>query len=281
MKILPIEGNRLRLDGGAMFGNAPKMVWQKWIRPDELNRIEMTTRALLIQTDTEKNILFETGVGAYLEPKLKERYGVYEEEHQLLKNLEAHGISENDIDLVILSHLHFDHAGGLLPKYGDSKMDLHFPNAIYYIGKTHWERASNPHIRERASFIPDLESRLIATDRLVLLEDNSVIEEGIRVSFRVSHGHTIGLLISEINLTNGETIYFVSDLVPGLPWVHLPITMGYDRYPELLINEKRNLFDEAIKNDGTLFFTHDPDIAFAKLEKTENGYKTIPTTMTS
>jgi len=271
MRIIAIEGNRQRLDGGAMFGNAPKMLWQKWIKPDEVNRIELATRALLIQTDTYKNILFETGVGAFFQPNLKERYGIIEEEHMLLKNLADQGVSENDIDMVILSHLHFDHAGGLLPKYGESFPSLHFPNALYYVNKTHWERALAPHPRERASFIPHLQERLLESDRLVLIDENSVIDEDIHISFHLSHGHTIGLMISEIKIPSGETLFFVSDLVPGAPWVHLPITMGYDRYPELIVDEKRQLFEIILKKKGTLFFTHDPVSPFATLYKDEKG----------
>jgi len=117
VKTVPVEGNRIKFDGGAMFGNVPKELWKKWLTPDEKNRVALASRSLLVQTKT-KNILFDVGIGAYLEPKLKERFGVEEDDHRLLANLRELGLSEEDIDVIVLSHLHFDHVGGLLPSRG-------------------------------------------------------------------------------------------------------------------------------------------------------------------
>ncbi|MEM1282863.1 MAG: MBL fold metallo-hydrolase [Chlamydiota bacterium] len=281
MKLHVIQGNSQKLDGGSMFGNAPKALWSRWVQADELNRINLSTRALLLQTDNGENILFETGVGAFFDQKLKDRYGVQENEHLLLKNLKSLGISDSDIDAVVLSHLHFDHAGGLLPEYGDPPIRLLFPNATYYVGKKHWERAKNPHVREKASFIPIIQELLEQSNRLTLIDDGDILDYNPKISFHFSDGHTIGLMASEISLKSGPLI-FISDIAPGIPWIHVPITMGYDRYPELIINEKKNILEETLENHGYFFFTHDPVTACAKIELDENGkYKAIPIDITT
>lgn len=269
MKLFPIEGNRMWLDGGSMFGNAPKALWEKWIPADHLNRILLSCRALLVQTDAGRNILFETGIGAYLDPKLRERYGVFENEHMLLNNLSALGFSETDIEGLVLSHLHFDHAGGLLSAYGEN-FRLLFPKAKYYLGKRHWHRALQPHLREKTSFIPLLHKLLADCDRLVLLEGDTHSDLDF-VRFHYSDGHTVGLMLSEILQPQGQSVLFASDLIPGIPWVHLPITMGYDRFPELIVDEKKQLLEELYKKKCLLFFTHDPVTSFAEIAYNETG----------
>jgi len=240
MKLYAIEGNSQKLDGGAMFGNAPKALWQRWATADENNRIDLATRALLIQTDDNRNILFEVGVGAFFEPKLRERYGIVESDHRLIQNLNNLGIKDCDIDTIILSHLHFDHVGGLLPEYDDDPVRLLFPNAKYYVGKKHWERAQSPHMREKASFIPLIHELLENSGRLTLVDESTSIDIGIPVKFHFSDGHTLGLMASEISLPSGPLV-FISDICPGIPWVHLPITMGYDRFPEKIVDEKQKI----------------------------------------
>ncbi len=121
MQLWSINGNSQKLDGGAMFGNAPKAMWSRWIAPDELNRIPLACRCLLVKDLDGRNVLFETGIGAFFEPSLRERYGVVESHHVLLESLAAAGVSHEDIDVVVLSHLHFDHAGGLLAAWEEGK----------------------------------------------------------------------------------------------------------------------------------------------------------------
>ena len=275
MRWFAIEGNRQHLDGGAMFGHVPKTLWSQWITPDENNRIPLACRCLLVQTDRGKNILFEVGIGAFFEPKLKERFGVIEKEHQLLHHLALMGLSEKDIDAVVLSHLHFDHAGGLLPEYGQPPRLL-FPKATYYLGRKHWEYAERPHLREHASFVPLIRELLEKSQRLVLIEESKHPDFDFGLRFHFSDGHTIGLMLSEIETDVGPLV-FVSDLVPGLAWAHLPITMGYDRYPELKIDEKKRLFESLIQRGGRLFFTHDPSVSAALLQQDSSGrYIAVP-----
>ena len=258
-----------------MFGNAPRALWEKWIAPDERNRIPLACRCLLVR-DGGRVVLLETGIGAFFEPALRERYGVVEGEHVLLASLAAEGVRPEDVDVIVLSHLHFDHAGGALARYEPgAPLRLAFPRAAFVVGDEAWRRAVSPHARDRASFIPGLTELLAATGRLELVtSDRSVIlGEGYR--FHVSAGHTPGLLLTEIAMPAGPVL-FAADLIPGRAWVHLPITMGYDRYPELLIDEKAALLGDLEGRGGRLFFTHDPSVALGKVARDERGrYHTV------
>ena len=255
-----------------MFGNAPRAVWSRWLEPDEQHRVPLACRAMLVEEPGGRRILFEAGVGAFFAPKLRDRFGVLEEEHMLLVNLAALGIAPEQIDVIVLSHLHFDHAGGLLSPYAEGQpLSLCFPDTDYVVGQVAWERALAPHKRDRASFIPELQPLLEATGRLELVPaggTSTTLGEGYR--FHESHGHTPGLLLSEVQTEAGPVV-FAGDLIPGRPWVHLPITMGYDRYPELLTDEKTALLEDLAGRGGRLFYTHDPTVALSGLQKDEHG----------
>ena len=136
-----VLGNSQRLDGGSMFGNAPRALWQRWITPDEHNRIPLACRCLLVR-DGDRRILFETGIGAFFDPALRDRYGVVEPDHVLLRSLAAHGVTPDDIDVVVFSHLHFDHAGGALTAWAPGASPaLVFPRATFVVGAEAWQRA--------------------------------------------------------------------------------------------------------------------------------------------
>lgn len=287
LRIRSVVGNSQRLDGGAMFGNVPRALWSRWCAPDEAGRIGLACRALLVE-DGSRKILLETGIGAFFEPKLRERFGVVEAEHLLVDRLAELGAPHTEIDAVVLSHLHFDHAGGLLAAYEAGKPPaLLFPKARYIVGRTALERAKAPHPRDRASFIPELIGLLEASGRLEVVEHAAPGSVplaagrraasdtlGSRFDFVVSSGHTPGMLHALVRGEHAE-VFFCADLVPGVPWVHLPITMGYDRYPELLIDEKAQLFPELLERRSWLCFTHDSTCAVARLSLENGRYSAV------
>lgn len=266
--ISAIDGNSQRLDGGSMFGNAPRALWEKWIKPDAQGRIPLQCRSMLLEIGNTK-VLCETGIGAFFEPKLAERYGVNESSHKLIENLESIGIHESDIDFVILSHLHFDHAGGLMPSWTDQqkgRRDLLFPNAKYVVSKVAFDRAEHPHPRDRASFIPELTQALRQSQRLILVDHNvhpDVLPSSI--SFLFTDGHTPGHMHT-VATTGLSTVVFAGDLIPGRLWVHLPITMGYDRFAERVIEEKKAFYDRFANSHSWIFYTHDHDIAMSRIQ---------------
>ena len=267
MELWSLIGNSQRLDGGAMFGNAPKALWSRWIATDEENRIPLACRCLLVKDLDGRHVLFETGIGAFFEPTLRERYGVVEDKHVLLDSLAEAGLGHEDIDVVVLSHLHFDHAGGLLAAWQEGQApSLLFPKATFVVGAGHWQRARHPHPRDRASFIPQLCDLLENSGRLELVEGehSGVLGQAVRLSY--SDGHTPGLMLAEV-----AGVVFCADLIPGRFWVHLPITMGYDRWPEKLIDEKRGFLDDKLARGVQLFFTHDHDCAMARVTRDERG----------
>ncbi len=269
-RLYSIRGNDQKLDGGAMFGNAPKALWERWAAADEQNRIELATRAMLVH-EGDRFVLFEAGIGAWLSPRLRDRYGVADDDNRIVRSLDLHGLTPADIHVVVLSHLHFDHAGGLLSDWREgAKPELVFPNATFLVSQRHWQRATKPHDRDRASFIPELNSLLAGSGRLALVEGDSHPLLGPGYRFHYSDGHTPGMMLTELDGDHGPLVYG-ADLVPGRAWVHTSISMGYDRFPELLLDEKRALLGSLAKRHGRLFYAHDPSTAMSHITRDAQG----------
>lgn len=271
-----VEGNSQYLDGGAMFGSVPRVLWEKWHEYDKLGRIELATRGLLIECQGIL-ILCEAGIGNFFPPHLAERYGVSNpSENRLLTSLDKLGVEPGEIDYVILSHLHFDHVGGLLTKSGD----LNFPKAKYVVGERAFARACQPHFRDRASFIKDLPKKLRDSGRLILVDTHKIagiLEE--RLEFIFTEGHTVGQMHTVFKGNKGK-IFFAGDLIPGVAWVHLPVTAGYDRFPENLIDEKKALYEKMSGEKWHIFYMHDIKVKASRV-KYENGKYSATELLTS
>ncbi len=266
--ILP--GNRQALDGGAMFGNVPKALWSQWVDVDEKNRIQLACQAFAFECEGQK-FLLETGIGRPQDEAWCDRFGVIEPHHVLLDSLSSVGWSHEDIDWVILSHLHFDHAGGLLEAHAPGCIPaLLFPKARFVVSQAAWERACQPHPRDRASFLPVLNNLLLESNRLLVLSDLKAHPFPKALRFFSSEGHTPGLLHTIVDWGENQ-LCFISDLIPATPWVHLPLTMGYDRFAEQVINEKEAFLSRWVDTSRWVFFTHDIDHPIATIVRDERG----------
>ncbi|MBX2987335.1 MAG: MBL fold metallo-hydrolase [Bdellovibrionaceae bacterium] len=255
------------LDGGAMFGTVPKILWERTNPPDEKNRIPMEARALLLKSP-DGNILIDTGnggdfvlkYGEKLGGKFAEMFNIDQSGPSLLNSLRAAGVGPGDIHHVILTHLHFDHAGGATTER-DGRLVPTFPRAKYYVQKKNLETASQPNLRERASYYAANFQPLIEAGQLVQLDgDTPDLLPGI--STLVSNGHTQGQQM--VKITDGrQTLLYCGDVVPTSTHVRIPWLMGYDLHPLTLMEEKEKILGPAADEGWYLFFEHDPycDIA--------------------
>lgn len=264
------------LDGGAMFGTVPKTIWQKTNPADTNNRIELEARALLLKS-AQRNILIDNGVGRdfvgkygeKLGKKFAEIYNVSDSGASLENSLNRYGLKPTDITDVILSHLHFDHAGGST-KYVNGSVVPTFPNANYYVQKKNLEVALNPNIRERASYLAPNFKPLLENGQLKAIEGSSK-NLFPNISMYISNGHTAGLQVVEISDDKNGIVY-CADLIPTSSHIRLPYVMGYDLEPLMVIEEKRVLLSKVIKNNWYLFFEHDPFVEAASISFRENDY---------
>lgn len=256
-----IPTGEFRLDGGAMFGTVPKVLWEQTNPADDKNRILMECRALLLKSK-DKNILIDTGNGKDFRAKYGEKagakfeeiYGVGTNGPSLESSLKTHGLTPDDITDVILTHLHFDHAGGSTCER-DHKIQATFKNATYYVQEKNLEIAQNPNRRERASYLPQSFEALIESKQLKTLSGEQELFPG--VSLHLSHGHTQAqqnVLISD----GTANLFYCADLIPTSTHTKLAWVMGYDLDPLLLIDEKEVILKKAAENNWYLFFEHDP-----------------------
>ena len=291
MKLYSINTGYFKLDGGAMFGVVPKSMWNKLNPADENNMCSWALRCLLIE-DEGKLILIDTGMGNKQDAKFFGHYYLHGDD-TLEKSLAKHGFTKDDITDVFLTHLHFDHCGGSIEKDGD-KLIPAFKNATYWSNKNHWQWATQPNAREKASFLKENILPIQESGQLKFIEVNSEKAEFISESLVVSkntpplstfnsplsthldvliaNGHTNAMMLPKINY-NGKTIVFMADLLPSAAHIPLPYVMGYDMFPLTTLNEKNAFLTEAVENNYILFFEHDLVNECCTLQITEKGVR--------
>lgn len=275
--VYPLPTGVFGLDGGAMFGTVPKTLWEKTNPADEQNRIQMEARALLLKSK-DKNILIDTGnggdfvakYGEKLGHKFAELYNVDDTGPSLIKSLSAHGLKPEDVTDVILTHLHFDHAGGATTEI-NQQIKPTFPNATYYVQAENLKTAQQPNIREKASYLAANFQPLVDSDQLTLVRGPT---ENLlpKISVWVSNGHTTGHQVVIIEDEKSKLIY-CGDVIPTSTHVRLAWVMGYDLNPLQIIEEKNQLLQAALKKPTYLFFEHDPYCDVATIEPDKNDFK--------
>lgn len=266
-KIRSIISSRFALDGGAMFGVVPKTLWNKTNPADELNRIEMVTRSLLLENNSRK-IIIDTGNSPKMNQKLMDIYKVSFYPDNLLYSLQNLNIYPEEITDVILTHLHFDHSGGST-YFTEGKLKITFPNAKYYVQREHFDYALNPTERDRASFFKEDFFPLYENGNLELLNGELELFPGLHLL--VINGHTTAQQIVKI-IDDSKTLLFCGDLIPMSSHVPLPYIMGYDLRPLITLEEKRKILNQALDQNWLLVFEHDPFITAGTIKLTEKGY---------
>lgn len=269
MKLHLLESGTFRLDGGAMFGVVPKVIWQKLIYPDETNRLELAMRCLLIET-VDRLILVDTGIGNKQKGNFIKHFSPANT-HLLIDNLCKKGFSVEDITDVILTHLHFDHAGGAINLNDDNMPIPTFPNARYWVSDMQWHAAVKPSIKESPSFLKENFMPLKEWNRIEFIPCNRedfIFIPGLNIRF--VHGHSPGMMLPIIKTAN-QTFFYCGDLIPTIHHLSLSYIIAYDIHPLDTINERMNLIEEAILNNYVLIFEHDNDNECVKLFKGEDG----------
>lgn len=265
----PIETGRFALDGGAMFGIIPRPLWEKTNPPDGRNRIALAARALLVRGQG-RTILVDNGNGPKFTPKQIDIYRLEEggAQGELHASLERCGTSAAAVTDVILTHLHFDHAGGSTAII-DGELRPAFPNARYYVQKAHWEQAMQPTEKDRGSFMPDDFMPLRNAGVLELIDGPGELFPGI--SLEVVNGHTAAQQLPKIS-DGRTTILYACDLFPTTSHIPLPYIMAYDLRPLTTLEEKKRLLAPAADEGWVIFFEHDPLTAAGRVKRTEKGY---------
>ena len=274
MKLYAIETGNFKLDGGAMFGVVPKALWSRTNPADDKNRIDLAARSLLIE-DGNRLILIDAGMGSKQEEKFFRHFGLFGG-YSLEKSLRKAGFSHNDVTDVFLTHLHFDHCGGAVRwNKGRTGYELTFPNATYWSNEAHWEWATKPNSREKASFLAENLLPIQESGQLQFMSySNERFVPECELGFGVLFvdGHTEKQMIPHI-LHKGKTIVFAADLLPTAGHLPLPYVMGYDVRPLETLKEKKRFLTEAANNNYLLFLQHDAHNPLITVQHTEKGVR--------
>ncbi|BAV94869.1 MBL fold metallo-hydrolase [Ichthyobacterium seriolicida] len=274
MRVYSVNAGIFKLDGGAMFGVVPKVIWRNIFSSDKNNMIDLSMRCMLIE-DGNRLILVDTGMGDKQSDKFFGHYSFFHGNSVLDESLKSLGFDKDDITDVILTHLHFDHCGGVI-KWNRDKTFLEpaFRNAKIWSNARHWEWATNPNSREKASFLKENISPIKDSGQLNFFPDTSDIfveKTPIdNVSLWVVNGHTESQILPQINY-KGKTIVFCGDLIPTVGHIGIPYVMSYDTRPLLSMEEKKIFLDKAVENDYVLFLQHDAVNELCTLQRGEKG----------
>lgn len=276
MNLYSVDTGYFKLDGGAMFGVVPKVMWNKLNPADENNLCSWAMRCLLIE-DGNRLILIDNGIGDKQDAKFLGHYHLHGDA-TLDKSLAKHGFSKDDITDVFLTHLHFDHCGGSIKREADQLVPA-FKNATFWSNEAHWAWATKPNDREKASFLKENILPIEESGQLKFVLPgetqfhqlaSSVFTDTINIRF--VNGHTESMMLPQISY-NGKTIVYMADLLPAAAHIPIPYVMAYDMFPLTTLNEKKSFLTEAVENDYVLFFEHDPQIECCTLQQTEKGIR--------
>lgn len=255
LELIPLLDGHFRLDGGAMFGIVPKPLWEKRAPADDRNRIRVGLRPLLVRG--EKTVIIDAGIGGKMDAKSVDIYGI-DRPRDLTHSLADAGLGVDDIDIVLATHLHFDHAGGFTTRTASGAIVPTFPRARYVVRTAEWEDATHPHERNRASYLAENFVPLEQAGVLDLVPEDGEIMAGVRV--KRSGGHTMHHQVVIIE-SAGKTAVFPADMIPTAAHIDEPWIMAYDLYPMDTLIFKRAFIREAIEREYLIFFEHDPEIA--------------------
>ena len=273
MRVLPIHTGNFKLDGGAMFGVVPKVIWNKLVPANENNLCNWSMRCLLVEIEDRK-ILIDTGIGNKQSEKF---YGYYDlnGDDSLMGSLASNGISADQITDVLLTHLHFDHCGGAIIRDEESLIPQ-FPNAVYHLTESHWNHANNPNDRERASFLPENFLPLKELGVLNFVKEGDMIADCIEI--KVFNGHTFGMIAPIIHWGATKLMY-MADLIPAAAHIPVNYVMGYDIQPLITMEEKKSLLPWLESEQVWLIFEHDASFCRAQVQQNDRGqFKAINAT---
>ena len=269
MQLFPIETGNFKLDGGAMFGVVPKVLWNKVYPADENNLCNWAMRCLLV-VDGERRILIDNGIGNKQDENWLRHYYLNGDD-TLEKSLAAVGFKPEDITDMVITHMHFDHCGGSVNWNANrTGYELAFPNATYWTSRQQCEWATHPHRREEASFLKENILPIQESGHLKLIEEEG--EYIPNIVFKLYNGHTNGQLIPHINY-NGRTIAFMADLLPSTAHIPMPWIMAYDTQPLETLKDKERFFADALEHDYILFLGHDLYHEACSLQNTPKGVR--------
>jgi glyoxylase-like metal-dependent hydrolase (beta-lactamase superfamily II) len=266
-----IPDGSFKVDGGAAFGVVPKVLWSKLVTPDELNRITIAVNSLLIRTK-RKNILVDCGMGDKFSKKQREMWGI-EKGEDIISTLADLGVKPGEIDIVLLTHLHFDHVGGATRRDTSGRIVPTFPNALYYVQSQEWEDANHPNERTKATYLAENFLALKEAGQLKLITGHYHVGRG--VSTWVTGGHTSAHQMVRIQSKKHKAL-FLADIIPSTAHIHPAYVPAYDLFPLTVMEVKKRIYQRALEDDWLVIFQHDPNVTFARFKEEGGGVVAVP-----